>query len=519
MDLWRSLGAAQVTPETLGHRPANGLPPRQFRTLTRTAAGLVWKGAAVGAAEIILVDGQDGLAKTVAKVVSRIKDCRLAQVVGFEAALFRAERNHVGLVLAYLSGPDGVDRFARLVRGLAHRRPRVPTVVLSETDEPEWRLKMLQLGAVECLAQPLDTARLAFLVDLLTVRARYEEPDTSSAGSAGPQDSSSSCFDGFHFTSAPMQRLLGHLSAVAPLETTVLLTGETGTGKTHLARVIHHLSSRQDRPFVVVHCGSLTSTLLQSELFGHARGSFTGAECDYAGKFAEAADGTILLDEVDCIPLESQAKLLRVLDDRVYEAVGSSRPQSLRARLVVASNQALEGLVAAGVFRTDLYYRLNVVSFVIPPLRDRRDAIVPLAEHFLAIYSARAPRKVRGFAPGAVLAIQGYDWPGNVRELRNAIERAVALGYGEQIDVADLPATVQGSWRPFEPEQSDHELEPEIGEGRVASNGLALGRDEGERKRLLEALHRHNNNRTTAAAELGVSRVTLYKKMRQHGLI
>jgi len=288
---------------------------------------------------------------------------------------------------------------------------------------------------------------------------------------------------------------------------------------THLARVIHRLSPRQDRPFAVVHCGSLTSTLLQSELFGHVRGSFTGAECDYAGKFAEAADGTILLDEVDCIPLESQAKLLRVMDDRVYEPVGSSRPQPLRARMVVASNQPLEGLVAAGQFRADLYYRLNVVSFVIPPLRDRRDAIVPLAEQFLAMFAARAPRKVRGLAPGAVLTIQGYDWPGNVRELRNAMERAVALGCGEQIDVADLPAAVQGPWRPFGPEPADGGFEPESSERRPGSNGLALGRDEGERKRLLETLTRHNNNRTTAAAELGISRVTLYKKMHQHGLL
>ncbi len=494
----------------------------------------------MAATEIVLVDGEDGLAKTVAKVVAGVRDCRLAQVLGFEAAVFRAERNHVGLVLAYVSGEEGADRLARLVRGLAHRRPRIPTIVLSEADEPEWRLRMLQLGAVECLPRPLDTARLAFLVDLLTVRARCEEWDAAKAGGAEPQDHGP-CFGGFHFTSASMQRLLGHLSAVAPLETTVLLTGETGTGKTHLARVIHRLSPRQDRPFVVVHCGSLTSTLLQSELFGHVRGSFTGAECDYAGKFAEAADGTILLDEVDCIPLESQAKLLRVMDDRVYEPVGASRPQPLRARMVVASNQPLERLVALGQFRADLYYRLNVVSFVIPPLRDRRDAIVPLAEQFLAMYAARSPRKVRGLAPGAVLAIQGYDWPGNVRELRNAVERAVALGCGEKIDVADLPAAVQGPWRPFGPEQAAGGFQPgniagntqdctePCTEGRAGShsgssnggrsNGLALGRDEGERNRLLETLHRHNNNRTTAAAELGISRVTLYKKMHQHGLL
>jgi DNA-binding NtrC family response regulator len=472
----------------------------------------------VGTTEIILVDSEDGLAKTVAKVVSRIKGCRLAQVVGVEAAVFRAERNHVGLVLAYLAGEDGADGLARLVRGLAHRRPRIPTIVLSEAGEPEWRLKMLQLGAVECLPRPVDTARLAFLVDLLTIRARYEEPDTSRVGFSEHQ-SPDSCVDGFHFTSGPMQRLLGQLSAVAPLETTVLLTGETGSGKTHLARVIHRLSPRQDRPFVVVHCGSLTPTLLQSELFGHVRGSFTGAECNYAGKFAEAADGTILLDEVDCIPLESQAKLLRVMDDRVYEPVGSSRPQPLRARMVVASNQPLEGLVAAGQFRADLYYRLNVVSFVLPPLRDRREAIMPLAEQFLASFAARAPRKVRGFAPGAVLAIQGYDWPGNIRELRNAIERAVALGSGEQVHLADLPAAVQGSWRPFGPEWPDHAFESGSREGRPGSNGLALGREEGERKRLLETLQRHNNNRTTAAAELGISRVTLYKKMHQHGLL
>jgi DNA-binding NtrC family response regulator len=298
------------------------------------------------------------------------------------------------------------------------------------------------------------------------------------------------------------------------LDATVLLQGETGCGKTHAARVIHEHSARSSRPFVVVECGALTPTLLASELFGHVRGSFTGADRDYAGKLASAEDGTVFLDEIDTMPLECQAKLLRTVEDRIYQAVGSSKTQTLQARLVVATNRPLDQEVAAGRFRSDLYYRLNVVSFSIPPLRERKPDIQPLAERFLATFSQRAERPIRGFTPRALEAFWCYDWPGNIRELRNAVERSVALCSAPMIDHGDLPEPIQ---RAHDENAGCRSRLPAAG-GCTAGNELAAARMGGELQRLLAALGRHKYNRTNAAAELGISRVTLYKKLRQHRL-
>jgi DNA-binding NtrC family response regulator len=253
---------------------------------------------------------------------------------------------------------------------------------------------------------------------------------------------------------------------------------------------------------------------LASELFGHARGSFTGADRDYSGKLAAAEDGTVFLDEIDTMPLECQAKLLRTVEDRIYQAVGSNRPQSLQARLIVATNRPLEEEVAAGRFRSDLYYRLNVVAFPIPPLRERHADIQPLAERFLATFSQRAERPIRGFTRAALEAMSCYDWPGNIRELRNTVERSVALCCSPTIDRSDLPDPIQ---RAYAQSSRRHDTIPTQGRF-AAANELAAARMGGELQRLLAALGRHNHNRTSAAAELGISRVTLYKKLRQHRL-
>ena len=201
---------------------------------------------------------------------------------------------------------------------------------------------------------------------------------------------------GFVFVSRAMRELYDHIEAAADSDASVLLTGETGTGKSHVAKAIHDLSPRRKKPFVVVECGGLSPTLLESELFGHVRGAFTGADREHVGKFATVEDGTILLDEIDCVPLEAQAKLLRVFEDRVYEPVGANRTAKFRARVIAATNQPLDRLVAEGKFRSDLFFRLNVVEFRLPPLRDCREAIGPLAENFLTIYCQRTQRSMDG---------------------------------------------------------------------------------------------------------------------------
>jgi DNA-binding NtrC family response regulator len=247
-------------------------------------------------------------------------------------------------------------------------------------------------------------------------------------------------FDAFP---AEMAQLREQIRRVIPQETTLLLTGETGTGKTRLARLIHDLSPRCAEPFLVVDCGSLSPGLIESEMFGHVKGAFTGADKDRLGKFAAAGRGTLLLDEVNSLPLPLQSKLLRAVDERIFEPVGSEHGQPLRARLIAATNAPLDQEAAAGRFRADLYYRLDVVGFFLPPLRDRRPCVALLAQRFLAEFAARNRPDVRGVAPAALAALQDYPWPGNLRELRNVVERAVALCPGPDVQLGDLPEAIR----------------------------------------------------------------------------
>jgi transcriptional regulator with PAS, ATPase and Fis domain len=225
---------------------------------------------------------------------------------------------------------------------------------------------------------------------------------------------------------------------VAPQDTTLLLTGETGTGKTRLARLVHELSPRRSEPFLVVDCSALSASLIESELFGHVKGAFTGADRDRPGKLAAAGRGTLLLDDINSLPPTLQGKLLRAVDERVYEPVGSNSLRPVQARLIAASNVALDQEVQAGRFRQDLYYRLGVVGFHLPPLRQRRQEVAGLAARFLAEFAARNRPDVVELSAEAVRTLEEHDWPGNVRELRNVVERAVALCPGPAVLVEDL---------------------------------------------------------------------------------
>ena len=322
-------------------------------------------------------------------------------------------------------------------------------------------------------------------------------------------ESSASSDDGF-FDSFPPE-VVEQFRRVIPQDTTLLLAGETGTGKTRLARLIHELSPRRDEPFVVVDCSALSHSLIESEMFGHVRGAFTGADRDRPGKFAAAGHGTLLFDEVNSLPLPLQSKLLRAVDDRVFEPVGSNRAQPLEARIIAAANTPLGPEVLAGRFRADLYFRLDVVGFYLPPLRDRPACVAPLAQKFLAAFAGRNRPDVRGLSAAALQALAEYAWPGNIRELRNVIERAVALCAGPEVQLSDLPEAIRTA-------QMAGAVSGAAGWSAAAFGTLAESREAAEAVRIMEALARHNNNRLRTAHELGISRVGLYNKLHKYGL-
>ena len=425
-----------------------------------------------------------------------------------------------GLTLDVCAGPNGiVDRLAagRVAVILLHHGPAdelanaegllgrlkalprpAPVLVLSDTDDVARELALFRLGVTDYLARPLDLRRLTLLLDVHTVEARLARGQRGGA----PVEALGGSDLFLYADDADMGRLMDQVRRVAPQNTTVLLGGETGSGKTRLARLIHELSGRRHEPFLTVNCGSLSENLVESEMFGHVRGAFTGADRDRAGKFAEVGEGTLLLDDVDALPPALQAKLLRAVDERVFEPVGSNRPLPLRARLVAASNRPLDREAAAGRFRSDLYYRLNVVSFELPPLRERRRVVPAIARKFLAEYAASTGRPVRGITPAALAALEDHAWPGNVRELRNVIERAVALCPGDAIDLDDLPDAL----RRAAPASAPAPI-------------LIRTKEEAELVCITDALERHGNNRLRAAASLGISRMTLYKKLHKYGLM
>jgi transcriptional regulator with PAS, ATPase and Fis domain len=281
---------------------------------------------------------------------------------------------------------------------------------------------------------------------------------------------------------------------------TVLVTGESGTGKSLLARRIHAASGRRGR-FVEVACGSLAEPLLESELFGHVAGAFTGATMDRPGKFQLADGGTIFLDEIATASPALQVKLLRVLQELEFEPVGGGETQAVDVRVILATNEDLAALVAQGRFRADLFWRVNVVTLELPPLRERAADILPLAEHFLRVAASKAGRTVTGFAPAARAALERHPWPGNVRELEHAVARAVFLGRGSLVEAADLPAAVLAA-------------DQASGQGGPLKAALAVP----ERELILAALERSGWRRDVAARSLGINRTTLYKKLKRLGL-
>jgi two-component system, NtrC family, response regulator HydG len=301
--------------------------------------------------------------------------------------------------------------------------------------------------------------------------------------------------------------LVDRIALAASHDVTVLLNGETGTGKTYLARLVHEYSPRRAHRFLTVPCGALSANLVESEFFGHVKGAFTGADRPKVGKFAAVGEGTLLLDEIDTLPLEQQATLLRVIETGEFEPVGSVETQRSDARLIVAANVDLEAAVSRGKFRADLYFRLNVMSFHLPPLRERVMDIAPLARGMAVRFNQKFNKDLFEISPDAMAALEAFHWPGNLRQLENVIQHAVLVSSGPLLLFEHLPAVVR-----------EHSI-PQHGQDHVTSESLQHQRDVTERSVIQRALISNGYCRSRAATALGISRVTLYKKMKKYGLM
>ena len=398
-----------------------------------------------------------------------------------------------------------------------HVAPGTPLILTTMFGTVEDAVAAMRDGASDLLIRPFGNEQLELALDrtLESAALRREVRDLRQ------RLDERSLLDRVVTRDARMLRLFKTVRAVASARTTVLITGESGTGKSLLARALHAASDRADRPFVEINCGALPETLLESELFGHAKGAFTGAVRDRPGKFEEASGGTVFLDEIGTATPALQVRLLRVLQERVVERVGESRSREVDVRIVLATNADLQNEVAAGNFREDLYYRICVVHLEVPPLRDRPDDVVLLAQHFLAKYRDEHDRRDLVFGREALACMTDYGWPGNVRQLENVVERAVLLGEGDRISPLDLPDDLHGaSHAPTTvTPQRTAAVAPiqELGlEKPVQPLKKAL--EEPERQILAHALRACGGNRTRAAAALDINRSTLHAKIRRYGL-
>ncbi len=418
------------------------------------------------------------------------------------------ESGRVDLLLADLN-MSGVKPGAFL-RDIRRSYPQVVVILITGYGSIEQAVDAIKAGAFEYLTKPIVDDEIRVVVQ----KAVRQHALLFENYALRQQLDARFGLENIVGRDGKMQKIFDVVNAVADSRTTVLMTGESGTGKSLLARGVHHRSPRRDRPFIEISCGALPETLLESELFGHVKGAFTGAISDKPGRFLSADGGTIFLDEINSASPAMQVKLLRVLQERKFEPVGSTQTTTVDVRVILATNVDLQQMVAESTFRQDLYYRINVINIRMPPLRERPGDTPLLAMHFLRHYCKEVGREIIGFSEAAMTALRQYAWPGNVRELENAVERAVVLSRRPQIDVEDLPETLHGiaAIDPF--------AEPRAALDDLFNNPMPLERalEMPERRIIEAALKRNKYNRQSTAAELDINRTTLYKKMRKYRL-
>jgi DNA-binding NtrC family response regulator len=401
-----------------------------------------------------------------------------------------------------MPGMDGLEVLQRV----KETHPDIAVIMVTGLSQIDTAVRAMKLGAFDYLPKPFDPDELRLVVERALERQRLLQENLNLRSEV----SSKYRFENIIGSSPGMQGVYRLIAQVAPTNSTVLLTGESGTGKELTARAIHYNSLRKDTPFVAVDCNSLSENLLESELFGHVKGAFTGAVSNKRGMFELADKGTLFLDEIGNISLSTQAKLLRVLQEREFKAVGDTRTQSVNIRLITATNKDLKAMVAAGTFREDLFYRINIFPIHVPPLRERRDDIPPLAFRFLNVFSEELGKKVTEISEGAMSALVNHAWPGNVRELENTMHRAVILTSDKVIRQAHLANIMDALPVDFAVPRTGDELK------RIKKEAREKSVENIEKQFVLEALKRNAWNVTASAEETGMQRTNFQALMKKY---
>jgi DNA-binding NtrC family response regulator len=447
---------------------------------------------------ILLIDDDESL-RRVTEFTLKEDGFTVITAADGRAAMETFSSSHVDLVVTDVRMPemDGMELLSRLKA----MHPDLPVVVLTAHGTISAAVDAMKLGAADYLTKPFTRDQLRSSIRKALEVARLKAENRTLRQMVAERFSFASMIAG----SRSMRAVTDMASRVAPSEATVLLEGESGTGKELLAKAIHTHSSRASRVFVTVNCAAIPEHLLESELFGHRRGAFTGAVADRQGKFEAGDGGTVFLDEIGELPLPLQVKLLRVLQEREIDKLGEPRPRKVDVRVIAATNRDLEKMVSDGSFREDLFYRLAVVPIRMPPLRERMDDLPFLVEHLLVKHASRLQRERPAVAKAVYAALNAYMWPGNIRELENAIERALVLDRDGVIGIDDLPDRFQT-------------IDPRFGNVRIELPDEGISLDNVERDLIVAALEKHNCNQTRAAAYLNITRSALLYRMQKFGL-
>jgi len=446
----------------------------------------------------ILVVDDESAHRQMIKAVLSAEGYEIKEAVNGDEAVKAVEEQFHDLILMDIRMPKlgGIEALQKI----KDMSPGIPIIIMTAYASVNTAIEALKSGAYDYLTKPLDIEELKILVAKALQFQKLEQENIYLKEQLN---------DRFDFSkiigrSNAMKQLFETMALVAPSEATVLIVGESGTGKELIANAIHQNSARAKRPFIKVNCAALPETLLESELFGHEKGAFTGAVSRKRGRFELAHQSSMFLDEIGEMAPTTQAKILRVLQEREFEPLGGTHTIQVDTRIVAATNKQLDQEIKAGRFREDLFYRLNVVSLEVPPLRDRGDDVALLADFFLQKYTAKNRKLIKGITPRAMDLLMRHEWPGNVRELENIVERAVIMARGEMITPMEFPENLKAL---------DHELK----EARI---DMAAGRSlkEVEKEMILRTLEETGGNRTHAADILGISRRTLQLKLKEYGI-